>query len=69
MRIRKKGYPALLAITIALTVTGIASTVAPSSMLPFENAGHHLRLGVAMGFLVLAGVVCTIRKRFFTEER
>jgi hypothetical protein len=64
---RKKGYPILLTLTILLTAGGIASALVPATALPFAAGGSHVRIATVLAFLVAAGVVCTLRKRFFTE--
>lgn len=64
---KKPGYPILLAITIAFTLTGgvtlILSLAKPASIGGGDVA---LQAVAVMVPLFLAGLTCIIRKRFFT---
>ena len=69
MTVRRKGYAVLLALTIVLTVAGVLWAVLPSGILPPAATGTHARLAVVLGHLLVAGAVCIVRKRFYTEIR
>ncbi|MBD3240554.1 MAG: hypothetical protein GF331_08220, partial [Chitinivibrionales bacterium] len=68
MRRRKKGYPALLGLTVVLTLCGVLVAALPAGAVPVLDAGGYARMAAALGFMAAAGVTCAVRKRFFTEE-
>lgn len=68
MRKRKKGYPVLLAVTVVLTLCGLLAAALPAGAVPVLDSGTYARMAAVLAFMAGAGVTCTIRKRFFTEE-
>jgi hypothetical protein len=72
MATRKKGYRPLLAVTVLLTLAAV-STIIPSSsaskecLLGYKAHCTFTPIGTII-CLAAAGIVCTIRKRFFTER-
>ncbi|NOQ24806.1 MAG: hypothetical protein GQ564_05535 [Bacteroidales bacterium] len=73
MKIRKKGYKALLVLTILFTVCAI-STVLPServneiSMLGYKAHCSFTPVSTIL-CIGLAGLTCFIRKRFFVSYK
>lgn len=64
---KKPGYPYLLAVTVVSTLTGVFFLVRYlASPAPSHPGGDALSVGAIMAPIVLAGVTCVIRKRFFT---
>jgi hypothetical protein len=66
---KKPGYPALMALTIVLTLAGIASLLLSfvtqmTTILPSSPA----RLGFVIVPFFLAALSCITRKRFFTIQ-
>lgn len=68
MKIRKKGYPVLLAVTVLFTLSGALTVAVPATMLPGVGDAAPVRLGTAMGLFLAAGLTCIIRKRVFVEQ-
>lgn len=72
-KIRKKGYGMLLMVTIIITI-GAISTVVPSSVASKECLlGYKAHCSFTpistLICVVLAGAVCSFRRRKYTEEQ
>ncbi len=71
MKIRKKGYEWMLALTIVFTLSAII-TIFPNAGASKDNMmGYHsVCTGAPMSTLLLvacAGLTCYLRKRYFTK--
>ena len=72
MKVRKRGYWVMLAVTVLLTLAAISTlipvaTVSKSSMLGYKAHCTFTPVSTAI-CIVLAGVVCSVRRRVFTSR-
>jgi hypothetical protein len=72
MRVRKKGYGLLLAVTVLLTIAAIstlipAAGVSKACLLGYKAHCTFTPISTIICVL-LAGASCVIRKRMFTEN-
>jgi hypothetical protein len=64
--VRTRGYRPLLACTVLLTAAAVAVVVLGTADLP-PGWSPHRRIAIALLSFVLAGLTCTVRKRFSTR--
>ena len=73
MRQRKPGYSILLALTVLLTLAAAVTLIPNPSASKASLLGYRSVCSFApvapLILLVMAGLVCVVRKRLFTEER
>jgi hypothetical protein len=71
MKTRKKGYKAMLALTMLFTLSAIVTLIPNAGASKVNMMGYHSICSAApMSVLVLviaAGLTCYLRKRYFTE--